>query len=401
MTMTRRDFLKTGALGATMTVLAPAVWSAAPARPARTLVILQLNGGNDAVNTVIPYTDPLYRRLRPTLAIPERDVLPLSETLGLHPAMRALLPLHAKKTLAFVNGVGFPSLDRSHFRCQNVWCSGEESAGSANSAEGAELRRLGWVGRYADLHLRDSASPLSVMSYGAPIATGLYAKNRPAAVVGDLSSLRLMASREDDSALRALYAAPREGPLESIRTHGATAFAAIDEARRGLGKPAAIQYPPTSFGTGLRGVAQLLSANPAVQVVWISAGGFDTHGRQAAAHAALLEDLSTSLAAFERDLETRGLSERVLLLAWSEFGRRIQENSNGGTEHGKGGTVLLLGHSVAGGVYGEAPALASSVDGDLPSPVDFRSVYATVLRKWLGCDPEPVLNGRYPLLGFL
>jgi uncharacterized protein (DUF1501 family) len=393
MSTTRRDFLKTGVMGAAVTVLAPSIGRAALAtKPSRTLVILQLTGGNDAINTLIPYTDRRYRQLRPTLAIPEHEILPISETAGFHPAMAALVPLYEQKKLAIVNGVGFPTLDRSHFRCQDVWISADESVGRNDH------QHPGWVGRYADLYLDDAHSRFSVLAYGQPVDTATIAKRKHATTISDFSGF----ARDVDPSLRAIYDIPRQNAAaELVRAHGRQLFSALDEAKGLSTRDVVTTYPATSLGANLHGVAQLLSANPAIRVVWVSMGGFDTHGHQAEEHTALLGDLSRSLAAFQSELALRGLADRTLVMGWSEFGRRIHENANGGTEHGKAGMVLLLGNRIGGGIYGDLPDLSRADDGDLPTTIDFRSVYATIIQQWLGHDPEPVLKGRYAQLGFV
>jgi uncharacterized protein (DUF1501 family) len=205
------------------------------------------------------------------------------------------------------------------------------------------------------------------------------------------------------AALRDIYGIRRDhDPLtEAIRAYGEDMFRAVAVTAGAAGEPPRVIYPTSRLGEALRSVGSMVATHPEIQVAWVTIGGYDTHAKQSGDHAALLSDLSSSLAAFQADLETRKLDDRVLLMAWSEFGRRAAENASGGTDHGKAGLVLMMGSRVRGGLFGEPPDLGRLDDGDLPSRVDFRSVYSTVIRDWFGRDPEPVLGRAYPALGFL
>jgi uncharacterized protein (DUF1501 family) len=394
---TRREFLKTGLMGTTITLLAPRhVIGAPPRERRRALVILQLAGGNDSLNTLIPWTDARYRKLRPTLAIEERSLIPIDDTFAFHPALAKLAPIFEKGRFALVDGVGFPSLDRSHFRCEDVWQTGDEGCGRDRRP------RLGWIGRYADLHLGRGAA-LTTVAVGNSIPLGMRVKSRRATVIGDPALFALKAnSPEDDAqlaALRDLYRIPRHAVhVQNVSAFGSDLFAALDRTARDRLAPGQVQYPESRFGKALQRAAVLLDAHPETEIVWITTGGYDTHAMQAAQHAVLLRDLAGALAAFDEDLARRKLSEHVLVLAWSEFGRRAAENASAGTDHGKAGLVFLLGDSVVGGIHGVPPDFGRLHDGDLPSRVDFRSIYATVIRDWFRQEPEPILGARYPTL---
>jgi uncharacterized protein (DUF1501 family) len=396
---TRRDFLKTGMMGATLTILAPRLASAATARPRRVLVSVQLAGGNDPLNTLVPYTDGRYRALRPTLAIPEHDVLPVSDHFGFHPALAPLLPLYQRKALALVQGVGFPSLDRSHFRSQEVWQTGDESCGHDRRP------RLGWIGRYADLYCERDATALTLVALTDRTPPEMMAAKKLATVAGDFEVFTGQPLRGEDprflAALHGMYGTPHPRPAaEAIRAHGALLFAALEEMpRTPRARTETTPYPRSPLGEALGETAALLSAHPGIISVLITVGGFDTHARQDSRHPLLLADFASSMAAFHQDLRARSLNDRVAVLAWSEFGRRAQENASRGTDHGKGGTVFLLGDAVEGGLHGERPNLAALEAGDLAAPIDFRSVYASIIEEWLGRDAEPVVRGRYAKLG--
>jgi uncharacterized protein (DUF1501 family) len=399
MTITRRHFLKSTAAATVVLVTPRGLRGASPPAPRRTLVVVQLAGGNDSLNTLIPYVDKRYRSLRPTLAIAERDLLPIDDRFGLHPALARIQPLYKGGSLALIDGVGFPSLDRSHFRCQDVWQTGDEGCGRDHR------QRLGWIGRYADLHLAGAESPLVTLAIGNQAALGMTARKRRPAVIADLAHFRLPGGGEDDllRALRDIYSLPRtEDPLsDTIRGCGGDLFLSADAHQRVPVRPARAAYPESPLGEALRSVAAMIDAHAEVQAAWVTSGGFDTHAKQAGDHAALLSDLAASLAAFQSDIIARSLGEQVVLMAWSEFGRRAAENASAGTDHGKAGIVFVMGRQVRGGLYGEPPDLSRLDAGDVPPRVDFRSVYATLIRNWYRQDPEPVLGHPYPILGFL
>ena len=405
MNATRRDFLRTAGAAVSISFLAPRIaWPAAGRE--RALVVLQLAGGNDSLNTFIPYADAAYRSARPTLAIADETILKVHDRIGFHPSMARLASLYEQRRFAFVNGVGFPTLDRSHFHCQDVWQTGFEEGGSMHGGHAA----TGWLGRFADTYLGEGSSSLTALSIGSRIPLGLAADETIAAAVSSAEGYQVQTDPRVPAdhaafvdAIRGIYESGRgEGETGMIRMSGAEMFDSIDLLGTISAPSATGTYPATALGRALGLVAQVLAGNVGTRLVWVTLGGFDTHSLQAETHARLLTDVSDSLAAFQDDLDARGESERVLVLAWSEFGRRVHENASSGTDHGKGGTVFLMGNGVRGGSpYGDTPSLHSLDDGDLVSTIDFRAVYWTIIRDWLERDPEPVLHARYENLGFI
>ncbi|HVT43262.1 MAG TPA: DUF1501 domain-containing protein [Thermoanaerobaculia bacterium] len=406
MPLSRRDFLRSSAMGVSVSFLAPNLMPGllAAQTSGRILVILQLAGGNDGINTFIPYADSRYRSLRPTLSIPESQILMIDDRFGLHPSLAKIRDLYESGRLTFVNDVGFSSLDRSHFRCQDVWQTADDSYGQVQRG----IR--GWLGRYADLYLGGIDSPLTTVSIGNRNALGLVAGDVLPTAVTDAGSFEILTDPrypEDRdpyvATVRSVYAGtPLSGDLEVIRSQGTETLRAIDLLKTIPGPSASAGYPASALGRAFQLTAQLIAGEVGTHAVWVSTGGYDTHSTQANTHATLLLDVSESLAAFHDDLADRRLSDRVLVLAWSEFGRRVQENASQGTDHGKAGTVFLMGDRVRGGTfYGEAPSLSDLDNGDLKTRIDFRSVYWTVIEDWLGNDPLPVLNAQYENLGFI
>lgn len=403
MFVNRRDFLRIGGAAVSVSFLAPRL--ALPASSGdRILVILQLAGGNDAVNTFIPYTDAKYREYRPNLAIPDADILKVDSRLGFHPAMAKLVPLWEQRKFAFVNNVGFSTLDRSHFHCQDVWQTGSETLGhGAHSG-------TGWVGRFADLYLHDEATSLTSLAIGSRVPLGMVSHEViPAAVAGEQAYdvLTDMRAPEDRpvylETIRGLYGeGMSHGDLGTIHASGAEMFDSVDRMKTIPPPTLTAGYPESNLGRGFQLAAQVIDGGVGTRLVWVVSGGYDTHSGQAGTHAQLLLDVAESLAAFQTDLETRGLADRVVVMAWSEFGRRIEENGSAGTDHGKAGTVFLMGNGLNGGTfYGEVPRLADLDTGDLPTQIDFRSIYWTLISQWFGQDPEPVLMGHYEDLGFV
>lgn len=403
MHVNRRDFLKVGGAAVSVSFLAPRF--AFPSTSGdRILVILQLAGGNDALNTFIPYTDAKYRAYRPNLAIPDAEILKVDSRLGFHPSMEKLVPLWEQRKFAFVNSVGFSSLDRSHFHCQDVWQTASEDYGHGSHSG------TGWVGRFADLYLHDEATSLTSLAVGNRVPLGMASHEViPAAVSGVAGYDVLTDARAPEDrpiyleTIRGLYdGGMAHGELDVVRANGAEMFDSVDRMKTIPPPNETAGYPDSNLGRGFQLAAQVIDGGVGTRLVWLASGGYDTHSTQAGMHAQLLGDVSASLAAFQADLELRGLADRVVVMAWSEFGRRVQENASAGTDHGKAGTVFLMGQGLNGGAfYGDVPRLDELDTGDLPTRIDFRSVYWTLISKWLGQDPEPVLLGRYENLGFI
>lgn len=396
---TRRQFMKQGfaattllASGATLpSFLGQSARAAAAAngvaRDGSVLVVIELNGGNDGLNTVVPFRDDAYYAARPTLAVPRGDVLPLDGDIGLHPSMGGLKRLFDDGRLAVIGNVGYPNPNRSHFRSMDIWHT---------AATSPESRRTGWLGRAADRTAQGGGSseqPRALHLDDASLPLALHARDHTIPSVRDITSFRLP---PEANAVEEVFAAARSGAsddLEFVRRLGVTS---CKNARR-LEKlvrdgNARGKYPDHALGARLRQIAQLVGADFGPRIYYTSLGGFDTHSRQALVHPGLLATLSDSIAAFYSDLEARGIADRVVLMTFSEFGRRVNENGSLGTDHGAAAPMFVAGPRCRPGCYGGRPNLDELVDGDVAHTVDFRSVYSGMLEDVLGCDPHAVLG---------
>jgi len=388
MNLTRRSFLVEGLR---VTALAPALASVRGARAVegdgeRVLVVVQLTGGNDGLNTVVPHRQDAYARLRPTLALQRSALHALDDEHGLHPALGALAGSFAEGRLTVVQGVGYPQPDRSHFRSLEIWHTGDPLApGGA----------LGWLGRMADQILADRPGAMPALHVGdEDLPLALIGRDAFAPSVADLARLQLaelpgLAAARDE-VLRAPHA-DAASDLAFLRAAAAGACAAARRLEHAVERARPGDYPDMELARKLRLVAQLVAGGFDTRVFLVALGGFDTHARQAPLHAALMAELDASLAAFERDLAARRQAKRVLTLVFSEFGRRTAENGSRGTDHGAAAPVLLLGGPGCGGVRGTAPDLERLVDGDVPHGVDFRSLYAAIERDWMGLAASSAL----------
>lgn len=354
------------------------------------LVVCQLSGGNDGLNTIIPYARAKYREMRPTLGIPEDKVIKVDGDLGFHPAMASLEPLFKKGQVAIIQNVGYPNPNRSHFKSMDIW----QSASPDLSLRG------GWIGRHFEQ--QKSVGPLNpVVALGLSTEKprALDAKGVSIPCFASLVDIQSMVGDPDaERMLRQIQG--KEAPAGSneriVQDANKAALDAMAELSKKLqGYAPTETYGNDAFGNGFKQIAQLIATSPATRVVYFSAGGFDTHARQAETHERLLKGFSDGVAAFQREMEKIGKADKVVVLVFSEFGRRTYENASGGTDHGAAGPMFLIGKSVKGGFHGSNPDLDNLVDGDLQWKTDFREVYATTLDQWMGGDAGLVLGQKY------
>jgi uncharacterized protein (DUF1501 family) len=407
--LTRRQFLGTSAglsaltLGGTVPGLfARAADDAAKAdRNDRVLVVVELAGGNDGLNTVIPFEDDRYHKARPTLHVVKEQVQRLTEHVGLHPSMEAAAQLFKEGKLAVVQGVGYPQPDRSHFRSMEIWHTASTAARPPST---------GWLGRVLDTSYKegdDDALAGVALTDGLPQA--LTAEKLTVPAVRQIENFNTGVADTPDAdpprarLLRQMSTGPtvKGEPIPYLRRQAETAYRTAAKLRDAAANYQTDVEYPGDLGAQLRRAAQVIAANLGVRLLWVSQGGYDTHSKQAPAHQALLGELSGALAAFQKDMEKHKAAERVLVLTLSEFGRRVDENASQGTDHGAASCLFLCGSKVRGGLAGTYPSLEKLGEGDLIHTVDFRAVYATILEKWLGCEAAKLLGGQFAPLDLL
>jgi uncharacterized protein (DUF1501 family) len=413
--MTRREFLNKGltivAAGATApmfltrtalalnnpwdhTLTASAGQSGGPI-----LVVVQMGGGNDGLNTLVPFAHDEYYRARPHLAVPRESVLRVTDELGFHPGLKPLKALYDDGRLAVIQGAGYPNPNRSHFRSMEIW----QTADPAGNGP-----RTGWLGRLFDSECPVCGPTAGVAMLGAEMPLAMQGTSGRAVVLESPQAfafhpLQGAGSAEAEAYRQLLQPVPGEEPMVDFLTHTAMdAVLASDDIRKVAGHLSdSGSYPRDPFGMKLRLVSELISAGSPTRVYYVGLGGFDTHAAQAGRHDRLLEQMAGGLDAFVKDLMQKGLLDRVLVMTFSEFGRRVSENASAGTDHGAAAPMFLIGGSVAPGAGGPHPSLTDLDQGDLKYNVDFRSVYATVLEQWLGVSSQQILGDRFPLIDVL
>ncbi len=407
--ITRRAFLRDTslvALGASVPSFLSKTAAQAPAshRPGARdtiLVVVQLTGGNDGLNTVIPFADPEYIRLRPTLRQPRDQVRRINDQIGLHPAMNGMADLLQDHSLCIVQGVGYPNPSQSHFRSMDIW--------QAASTE-RDLTE-GWIGK-ALRHIPAASSfHLSAANEAAPLAlTGSPVRVPSITSLADFQ-IRVEAAgsadrRAQTQAIEASAApaksASQSSLLDFVQRTAVNTYASSHRLQElGNNYQPRVPYPNSALANQLRLAAQLIDGGLGARLFYVTLDGFDTHAGQAAPHAALLRKLSDAISAFYRDLSQRGHRDRLMIMTFSEFGRRARENGSHGTDHGSGAPMFLVGGRVKEGLVGAHPSLTNLDDGNLRHHTDFRQVYAALLDSWLGVPSRQVLGQEFRPLDIL
>ena len=369
------------------------------------LAVISLSGGNDGMNTVIPFTNPHYRDYRTSLAIPEDQIIPITDQLGLHPAMAPLKKYWDEGHLAIIQGIGYPIGSLSHFRSMDIWAT----------CEPEEIGVTGWLGSVIQDVDPKGENVLTGVNFGRGLPRSLAKEGVPVASVGDLSSYGLLteigaeAQRTEALDLFGRMYAPAigQGAVDDyIRRTGIEALQGADilSTAPGLYK-SEVEYPSGAMGGYLRDMAQVHNADFGTRVLFTTApyNIFDTHANQAVGHANLLQDVTVSIDSFMTDIRNLGKSDNVTLFFYSEFGRRAMDNGSG-TDHGTGGVAFVMGDHVKGGLYGEYPSLEPGKledGGNLQHNVDFRSAYTTLLDGWMGLDAKAIVGGNFEAIPFL
>jgi uncharacterized protein (DUF1501 family) len=400
MNTSRRKFLQTTVGSSALLSMSPAapqflLQTSAAAEKKKTeniLVVIQLSGGNDGLNTVVPYANDIYNANRFTLRINEGQVLKIDDEVGFHPSMRGFSDLLEDGKLSVLQGIGYPNPNRSHFSSMDIWHTAHRNE---------KDRSTGWLGRFLDKSLTDD---------GDVPALHLGSDQQPLALTGERVHVPTAASLEDfklnvgnDARLRRSIEKQAEikrtgdNSLLGFMQHSTLgAFASSERVQAALsGYETSINYPSNPLARRLRTIAQLIDAEMSTRIYYLTLGGFDTHASQSNAHANLLTQLSQSVSAFIHDLSEHDHDQRVLVTTFSEFGRRLKENASQGTDHGVAAPMFLAGGNIKPGLIGAHPSLADLDKGDLKHHTDFRQVYAAILDQWLGFDSKTVLGKEF------
>lgn len=417
MKISRRAMIKDGMLVVSAGMVMPAIFSRgvasakslslegarfSQAASDRTLIVVQMAGGNDGLNTVIPFTDSLYKKMRPTLAIPDAQVLPLDGRLGFHPNLAPLKKLWDEGHLAVIEGVGYPNQSLSHFQAMDIWQTLDLNG---NGGEG-------WLGKLVSGWVDNDGHPFKAMNIGVQTAQALSSISAQVPTLTSIQGYRLAADPADGAdgnarlqALMKLYNSyPKTSPYAALLD---TTVLNAQEGGRQLRQAASlyrstVTYPKNAFAAGLKILAEAIVQGLGLRVGYVTLGGFDTHANQQATHAALMTALANGLSAFYSDLALHGKADNVVVMTWSEFGRRVEENGSLGTDHGTAAPMFVMGNAVNKGIFGEPPSLSNlDQSGNLKYTTDFRSVYATVLDRWLGASSKDVLGASFGSQNFL
>ena len=367
----------------------------------RTLVVVQLSGGNDGINTLVPYSQQAYYNARPTLALSKSDVLQLDGDVALHPGMTALQSLYNNNKVGIVQGVGYPNPNRSHYESMTIW----------QTASPDETMQTGWLGRYLDgAHSSDSS--INAVELDALLSPAVIGQNERAMAIENLQTFKIAPLTKqrnpsaDEATIKALNSIQCSSCQEynnlvtAMMESGLDAMAASDIVQQAASNyQTSITYPKNDFSNRLKLAAQVASSSLKPTIVYLQIGGFDTHAAQKNTQANLLKTVSDGIAAFYQDMDSKGKADDTLIMTFSEFGRRVKENGSQGTDHGTAEPMFVVGGRVSGGLYGSYPDLSNlDSNGDLIHTVDFRQVYASVLQDWLGVDPTPVLSLQFQKL---
>lgn len=407
--LSRRDFMKHASVYSALGIVAPqflthtveaAVRSIEGFDSDRVLVVVQLGGGNDGLNTLVPHTDDNYHRARPNIGLKEKDLLRVTDDLGFNTSLVGMKELYDRGELGIIQGVGYPNPDRSHFRSMEIWQTASDSD---------EYESTGWIGRYFDHECSGSARPQVGVAIG---------KERPQAFEGergfgvafeDPSKYGWLEGEGMDTAANFKHlnspevSAAHNENLDFLRHVTSNAILSSKEVNEAAEKSKRNMSPNRGrpVNQTLANVAALIKHDLATRIYYVSASGFDTHANQTFQHKNLLSGVGDSLLEFQNQLKKDGTADRVTTMVFSEFGRRVKENRSGGTDHGTAAPMFLMGAHVKGGLHGRTPSLTDLDEGDLKYTTDFRSVYANVLEDWFKTDAKAVLGKRFDSLGLI
>ncbi|MBW8685627.1 DUF1501 domain-containing protein [Chitinophaga rhizophila] len=401
--LNRRKFLQVGSL-ASASVMMPKLLKAfekdhlvPPGN--KILVVVQLSGGNDGLNTVIPYRNDIYYKLRPTLGIAREQALSLTDDIGLHPALQGLKGLYDEGALAILNNVGYPDPDRSHFRSMDIW----QSAGPSS-----ENWSDGWIGRFLDAQCAACDKPVQALEIDDTLSLAMKGIRQKGLAFKDPDKLQAAAN---DRLFKELLG--KEGNISAAtddhqpvdylyKTMSATMSSAGYIKNQFKAYKTKEIFPATELGKNMQTIARLIMSDISTKIYYVSHGAFDTHVNQLASQQTQLKRLDEAITALTRELKSNNRFQDVVIVTFSEFGRRVAQNAGGGTDHGTANNMFIIGGGLKQhGLLNQGPDLEHLVDGDLQYQVDFKSVYATLLKNWLHADDGAILRQQYTHLSFV
>jgi len=398
----RRDFLNAStAIGLAIGAGLPASWlqqlAANTVGGERILIVLQLTGGNDGLNTVVPYRNEAYHKARPKLGLKADEIVTINDAIGLHPQLKPFEPFLSDGRMSVVHGVGYPSPNRSHFESMDIWHSCQDKI---------VRNREGWLGRWisgAQTNVKSDSLGLHLGSEQQPLAFSARGVQVPSIASADQFRLKVQPSENASGSEPAMVDSIESNPqndsddlLHFVQSTTQVALAASERLSKALSNSKDEgDFPKTDLGEKLKIISRLILAGLETRVYYVSLDGFDTHSQQPLAHAGLMRQWSEAVSALLKRLQEAGESERVLVMTFSEFGRRVAENASEGTDHGAAAPMFFCGPKLPKQFIGSIPSLTDLVDGDLKFHTDFRSVYAAVIEQWFKTKSEPVLGSKY------
>lgn len=400
MQIKRREFIQVGSL-ATASFMVPkflkAFEGSAVVPPGnRVVVILQLSGGNDGLNTVIPVRNDIYYRSRPRLGIAKGKALSLTDEVGLHPSLTAFKQVYDDGSLGILNSVGYPNPDRSHFRSMDIWHTASQSN---------EYWNTGWIGRYLDAQCNGCDKPTQALEIDDVLSLALKGDEVKGLALKDPKRLYGISNEKYFKEVLKQHGADQhdEQPVEYLyKTMAETLSSADYIFQQSRLHPSKTEYPSTGLGNSFKTIASLVFSDINTKVYYVSLGSFDTHINQEMQQQRLFKEMNDAVASFVKDLKANNRFNDVLLFSFSEFGRRVSQNASGGTDHGTANNMFFISGGLKDkGVLNSLPDLSDLDEGDLKYKIDFKNVYATVLNKWLGADAEKILGNKYTPLSFL
>ena len=390
--MKRRDFLKSSALASTSMMvpdfLKGITGNFASTRTGKILVVVQLSGGNDGLNTIIPFRNDIYYQNRPSLSIKKEEVLKVSDSLGFNPSMIGLRNLYNEGMMSIINNVGYPNPDRSHFRSMDIWHTASDSN---------EYLSTGWLGRYLDSNCIGCQTPHHALEVDDTLSLSLKGIEKSGFAMSNPTQLKKTTDNKFLKAVTKNYHHNQEENVEYLyKTLIDTQASADYLYEKSKVHQSKTQYPNTPFAKDLKQIAELITADSGIKIYYINLGGFDTHVNQKNQQARLLKNYSEGMQAFVTDLKHNRLLDDTLIMTFSEFGRRVKQNASNGTDHGTANNLFLMGGDLKKpGFYNAAPDLTNLDNGDLIYQMDFRRIYATILEEWLEASPAQILGKQF------